>query len=198
MAGHRVRRIVRHAWPLPWTLVGLTLGLLAVLCGARALRADHTLEIAGGMLGRVLHRAGPRCPFVAITFGHVVLGVDHDTLAALRSHERIHVRQYERWGPLFVPLYLGSSLLQWLRGQDPYRSNCFEREAFGDPSGGQGTTGRPLLQGAAQVAHVGTHTGQRLEVESLRDQLQDRSGVVGGRVDMPALDMRADQQRRNP
>jgi len=42
------------------------------------------------------------------------------------------VQQYERWGPLFVPAYLGSSLLQWLRGQDPYRSNWFEREAFGD------------------------------------------------------------------
>ena len=31
---------------------------------------------------------------------------------------------------LFFPLYLGSSLWQWLRGRDPYRDNRFEREAF--------------------------------------------------------------------
>lgn len=127
-----LRRLVRHAWPLPWTTVGLALGLLAMIAGARLRRVDHTLEITGGAIGRILRRAGTRCPFVAITFGHVVLALDHDTLAALRAHERIRVQQYERWGPLFVPAYLGSSLLQWLRGQDPYRSNWFEREAFGD------------------------------------------------------------------
>ena len=130
--GKLLRQGIRHAWPLPWTAFGLALGLLAMLAGARLRRVDHTLEITGGVLGRMLRQAGSLCPFVAITFGHVVLALDHDTLVALRAHERIHVRQYERWGPLFVPLYLGSSLLQWLRGQDPYRSNRFEREAFGD------------------------------------------------------------------
>ena len=130
--GKLLRRGIRHVWPLPWTAFGLALGLLAMVTGARLRRVDHTLEITGGALGRALRRAGPRCPFVAIMFGHVVLAVDHDLLTVLRAHERIHVQQYERWGPLFVPLYLGSSLLQWLRGEDPYRSNRFEREAFGE------------------------------------------------------------------
>jgi hypothetical protein len=40
------------------------------------------------------------------------------------------VRQYERWGVLFFPLYLGSSLWQLLRGRSPYYANRFEREAF--------------------------------------------------------------------
>jgi hypothetical protein len=31
---------------------------------------------------------------------------------------------------LFFPLYLGSSLLQIVRGRDPYLDNPFEREAF--------------------------------------------------------------------
>ena len=48
----------------------------------------------------------------------------------MRAHERVHVRQYERLGALFFPLYVGSSLVQWLRGRDPYFDNHFEREAY--------------------------------------------------------------------
>ena len=67
--------------------------------------------------------------FEAITLGHVVLGLDTACLDGARAHEQVHVRQYERWGPLFVPLYLASSGWQWLRGGCPYRDNHFEREA---------------------------------------------------------------------
>jgi hypothetical protein len=56
--------------------------------------------------------------------------LDHQTLAHHRLHEHVHVRQYERWGVLFFPLYLASSLLQIARGRDPYLNNAFEREAF--------------------------------------------------------------------
>ena len=56
-------------------------------------------------------------------------GADPASLIAHRRHERIHVRQYERWGVLFIPLYCASSLLQFFRGRDPYLENRFEREA---------------------------------------------------------------------
>jgi hypothetical protein len=65
----------------------------------------------------------------AITFGHVVLGRDAETLDRTRGHERVHVRQYERWGPLFFLAYLGASVWVWTRGGDAYRDNPFEREA---------------------------------------------------------------------
>jgi hypothetical protein len=42
------------------------------------------------------------------------------------------VRQYERWGPLFLPLYLGYSLVLWLQRRDPYLENPFEVEAYGE------------------------------------------------------------------
>jgi hypothetical protein len=48
----------------------------------------------------------------------------------LRAHEQVHVRQYERWGPFFVPAYLASSLWQGLCGRHLYRDNHFERPAF--------------------------------------------------------------------
>jgi hypothetical protein len=65
-----------------------------------------------------------------MTLGHVVWGVDPAALDRTRAHERIHVAQYERWGPLFLPAYALSSLMAWSRGQDPYRDNRFERQAF--------------------------------------------------------------------
>lgn len=60
----------------------------------------------------------------------MVLGRDPSCLERCRRHERVHVRQYARWGPFFLPAYLLSSFWQWLRGRDPYRDNAFERQAY--------------------------------------------------------------------
>lgn len=68
----------------------------------------------------------------AITFGHTILGRDAEVLAACREHEWVHVRQYQRWGPLFGPAYILSSVCAFLQGKRPYRDNHFEREAYGD------------------------------------------------------------------
>ncbi len=65
-----------------------------------------------------------------MTFGHVVLGQTLGELNRCRDHELVHVRQYERWGPLFLPAYLGCSLVLWLCGRDRYLDNPFEVEAF--------------------------------------------------------------------
>lgn len=62
----------------------------------------------------------------AVTLGHVVLARDGQALHETRLHERVHVRQYERWGPLFVPAYLAASLWVFVLGRDPYRDNWFE------------------------------------------------------------------------
>ena len=40
------------------------------------------------------------------------------------------MRQYERWGPLFIPLYLGASAWALASGREPYWDNPFEREAL--------------------------------------------------------------------
>ena len=59
-----------------------------------------------------------------------MLARDAAALSSTRSHERVHVRQYERWGPLFIPLYLSASAWALASGRDPYRDNRFEREAM--------------------------------------------------------------------
>ena len=72
---------------------------------------------------------------MAITFGHTVLGQSAAALEMAHDHEMIHVRQYERWGPLLGPAYLSCSLVLWIRGRDPYRDNPFERQAYAQTDG---------------------------------------------------------------
>ncbi|MFT3820545.1 MAG: signal peptide prediction [Rubrivivax sp.] len=132
--GLRPLRLLHLLWALPCSLIGLALGALAVLLGGSARRIGHTLEI--GLAGdqQQVPRWAARLPFLAITFGHVIVGQSHEALAALRPHERVHVRQYEILGPCFLVAYPASSLLAWLRGDCPYRGNRFEREAFAQGS----------------------------------------------------------------
>jgi hypothetical protein len=122
--------LVRYAWASPATLVGLLLGLFALALGARVRGVHGCLEFAGGGLRGAIARLPRPCRFCAITLGHVIVCVDARSLDAVRAHEHVHVRQYECFGALFFPLYLGSSLVQLARGRDPYRDNHFEREAF--------------------------------------------------------------------
>jgi hypothetical protein len=115
-------------WALPWTLVGLVVGIAGLATGGGMRLRQGVLECHGGIVAWLLERL-PVKP-IALTLGHSVLGRTVAALDITRSHERIHVHQYERWGPLFVPAYLLCSLVLWLRGQDAYRQNPFEREAF--------------------------------------------------------------------
>jgi hypothetical protein len=65
-----------------------------------------------------------------MTLGHVVLGRNQQLLDFTRIHERVHVRQAERWGPLFIPAYLLLSVVVHFRGGRAYEDNPFEREAY--------------------------------------------------------------------
>ncbi len=122
---------VAYLWAAPNSALGLLLGLVGLAGGGRASIHTGVLEVEGPLLAWGLrHLTVLEGGVEAITFGHVVLGCDAATLAGTRAHERVHVRQYERWGPLFIPLYLGASAWAWAAGQDPYRDNVFEREAM--------------------------------------------------------------------
>ncbi len=73
-----------------------------------------------GLAHLVLTRRG----YTAITFGHVVVFAREPT-DTLWRHELRHVRQYERIGLAFLPLYL------WLYGKHGYAAHPLEREASG-------------------------------------------------------------------
>ena len=128
MLKHSLLTCLRLIWPAPWTLFGLCGGMLALLSGGRMKKRGIVLEFHGGMIPW-LFRQFPGEP-MAMTLGHVVLGSTQAALDISRAHERVHVRQYERWGPFFVPAYLLCSLASYLAGKDYYRDNPFEREAY--------------------------------------------------------------------
>ena len=121
-------RAVLILWASPGSLIGITAGLLSVAGGGIIRRSDHTLECHGPLLRWMLRRRPFRAR--AMTLGHVIIACDQQCLDATRAHERVHVRQYERWGPAFLPAYLVSSAWLWLRGFDPYLDNPFEVEAY--------------------------------------------------------------------
>ncbi|MCC2635792.1 MAG: hypothetical protein K0S48_3678 [Ramlibacter sp.] len=124
------RTFLRYLWPSLYTALGLLLGAFALLLGGQWRRHLGVIEFSGGWLGAGLARLPQPLRFSAMTLGHVILAVDRSALAQLRRHEHVHVRQYERWGPFFLPAYLLSSFLQLLRGRNPYRENHFERQAY--------------------------------------------------------------------
>jgi hypothetical protein len=121
--------IARYGWALPCTVVGLLLALPALLLGARGQRVDGVFEVALSGDAQACPRLLRHAPWVAITFGHVVIGRTAHELACLRAHEHAHVRQYERWGALFFLAYPAASLMQLLCGKRAYRDNRFEVQA---------------------------------------------------------------------
>ena len=105
-----------YLWGAPWSLIGLFLSLFF-----RRRRVVEGILLCEGAQWPA--RLGWR--YSAITFGHVVLCVGEASPELLR-HEIVHVRQYERWGPLFVPAYLCAALWARLRGGSAYTDNAFE------------------------------------------------------------------------
>lgn len=125
----KARAVCGYLWAAPNTLLGLGLALPMLALGGHGRRVDGVLECHGGVLGRALSALPWTSRFGAMTLGHVIVGADARQLALLRPHEHVHVRQYERWGPFFLPAYAASSLWQWLCGRRPYLDNRFERQA---------------------------------------------------------------------
>lgn len=126
-----LRQGVCYLWAFPGTMVGLAGVVLSWFEGGHARWVEGVLEVTAPRLLSRLSRVSAVGPGIqAITLGHVVIGRDRHVLQTTRQHERVHVRQYERWGPAFIPAYLLCSAWLSLRGFHPYLDNPFEIEAF--------------------------------------------------------------------
>lgn len=123
-----VLRTIQYLWAFPWTLVGLVIGLTGVITGGKVQRRGLVLEFHGGAV-RWMLQSFPN-HVVAMTIGFTVMGLTDAALDVSRDHEMIHVAQYGRWGPFFIPAYAIGSLFVRLKGGDAYRDNPFEVEAY--------------------------------------------------------------------
>jgi hypothetical protein len=117
-------------WAAPWTLLGCCLGLISIASGGSCQLHGRVLEFEGRFLAWLLTRAPLIGGASAMTLGHSVIARTKHDLIRTRAHEFVHVQQYERWGPLFVPAYFASAWWAWCRGKHPYWDNPFEREAY--------------------------------------------------------------------
>ena len=129
-------RLLAMLWASPYTLLGLLLGMVGLCTGGRARTGGRVVEFYGGGVTWLLRQFFFGKGAMALTLGHTVLGQTGASLDITRDHEMVHVRQFERWGPLMGPAYLGCSLALLLIRRRPYRDNPFEREAFSLAGGG--------------------------------------------------------------
>lgn len=125
----RFPRLLAYLWALPCSLLGLlAAGLMWPWGGVANFRAGvlevHATRPPPSWMGLLR-----RLPFAGLTLGHVVLARSRFELDRLRVHERVHVAQYERWGPIFLLAYPLSSLVRWAGGRRAYEDNHFEIEA---------------------------------------------------------------------
>ena len=120
----------RYIWASPNSFIGLLFVPSVVFRNGGFQIVDGVLEVHGSFIAWVLRRCIPMPGGAwAITFGHVVLGRDTEALSLTRVHERVHVRQYELWGPAFIPAYLLAAIWGLVTGRGLYHGNFFEREA---------------------------------------------------------------------
>jgi hypothetical protein len=123
-------RPLRYLWATPVTLVGLPFAALAQLTGGRVQLRDGVVEAYGGCLRTLLRGGRIFEGGAALTLGHVIIARNRECLERSRRHEMVHVRQYERWGPLLPFVY--AAIRWWLawRGYDPHLDHPFEKEAY--------------------------------------------------------------------
>lgn len=123
----QVWRSLRAAWrALPGDLMGL---MVMRGCG---IPAPSRIVDAGAVSAILVEH-----PNVGRYFGRQLIPVQAQTLGRyvfcrgpipdqMLEHEIEHIRQWGRFGPLYLPLYFGSSAVELLRGRRPYWDNRFE------------------------------------------------------------------------
>jgi hypothetical protein len=121
---------LRMVWAAPYSLIGLMIGAVGLCTGGHVRIRGRVVEFYGGAVRWVVRHL-PHGEFtLAITLRHTILGQTDAALDISRKHEMVHVRQFERWGPLMGPAYLLCAFVLYLIGRRPYRDNPFEREAY--------------------------------------------------------------------
>ena len=170
------RRALRAAavvWAGPNSIIGLLLAPLGFLPGGSIRLRDGVLECVVGSLPRFLRAVGDRGGIEAFALGHVVVAGSAALMSKSREHERVHVRQYERYGPFFLPLYVLSSVLALARRDHPYDHNRFERNDI--THGGDGVFIRSL-NGWVSIGNV------FIENDFSRDELREQVEAVHTRL----------------
>lgn len=103
----------------PYSCIGLAVGIAGMLSGGRGRYRQGALEVVAAQPLVVTSAS-------ASTHSHHLGPRDHrpdsPDAGRLHDHERVHVRQFERWGPFMGPACLCRAWL-WCRGRNTYTDN---------------------------------------------------------------------------
>lgn len=120
---------LKFIWAAPCSIVGLLLAIIPLALGGKAKWVNGAVEVTYRESPARCHPLTNKLLFRGLVCGHVILAVTEEELEGIRSHERVHVAQYERWGIFFLIAYALSGIWQLVRGRDPYWDNYFEIDA---------------------------------------------------------------------
>ncbi|MCR5886105.1 signal peptide prediction [Rhizobacter sp. J219] len=121
--------VAKMLWAAPCSAIGLLLATIPLALGGKAAWRQGALEVTYRQSQASCGKLARSLPFRGIVFGQVILAVSEEELFRIGPHERVHVEQYERWGPVFFLAYGLSGLGQLLHGRSPYWYNHFEVQA---------------------------------------------------------------------
>ncbi|MFM1801903.1 MAG: hypothetical protein RJA81_1255 [Planctomycetota bacterium] len=123
-----LHRSLIYLWVLPTSLFALPVMACNLLYRDSEITYWHGLvEVNGPVVRRILALGSFRA--AAMTLGHVILCYDEVARQKFRAHELVHVQQAEKWGPLFLPLYLLHAFMIWRKTGNPYWEHPWEVEA---------------------------------------------------------------------
>ena len=120
-------RFLSYMWALPTSAVAFPFVMANGVSGGQTILWHGVIEIQGPLVRYFLSRSFVRAS--AMTLGHVILCCDNDCRNRFRAHELVHVQQAERWGPMFLPFYLGMMAWTWRRTGQGYWFHPWEIEA---------------------------------------------------------------------
>jgi hypothetical protein len=117
-------------WAAPLTLFGLLVA--ALLYALSGFRGQWRVKSPAISLITPLSTqlfSHPKLNLSALCIGQLIIARDEGNLQSSWAHECVHIRQAQRYGPLFPFLYCGHSLWCALTGRHAYWNNVFEVEA---------------------------------------------------------------------
>jgi hypothetical protein len=124
VAAVRPFELLGFVWTVPNTVLGLVLGAFTFQL-PRAHAGAFVFDGSPRGLTSLLRAMGR----TAMTVGFVIVAAV-PVEGTLLAHERHHIRQYSRWGPFFIPVYLALAIPYGYRRHPMERA---ARRAAGEP-----------------------------------------------------------------
>ena len=121
-----ILNFLAHAWTSVNTLMGYLYGMFSAAWTAATSKDRVTVSYSG----QAMEFRGSALPLFPGDTEAMVLGAtvhynrNHEETCRLRAHEAEHVRQYRRWGVLYLVAYAGLTVIY-----GGYYDNPFERRA---------------------------------------------------------------------